>query len=93
VFEVGFQAALNTTNKLFRTKLVTPSASNTPPPHARPQVGGKAGAPGLPKGKTKRGWGTRTGLLDDDHAWKAHTEHTHHRDASHRHQDHVEDAT
>ena len=66
MFEVGFQAALSTTNKLFRTKLATPSASNPLSPHARPQVGGGAGAPGLPKGKTKRGGGTRRGLLDDE---------------------------
>jgi len=62
VFEVGFQAALSTTNKLFRPKLATPSASNPLPPHARPQVGGGAGAPGLPKGKTKKGRGDKKRL-------------------------------
>ena len=90
VFEVGFQAEVQQQalqNQTPYAASVTPISS-----HARPHVGGGAGAPGLPKGKTKRGWGTRRGLLDDDDAWKAHTEHTHHRDASHRRQDHVEGA-
>jgi hypothetical protein len=66
VFEVGFQAEVQQQalqNQTPYAVSVTPISS-----HARPHVGGGAGAPGLPKGKTKRGWGTRRGLLDDDDA-------------------------